>query len=228
MDIQFKRRNGLKGKTIIKRDGNAFMVGVFGLFTLVTFIVIFTIAIEEIHYKRNATTDAITSAILATVTIDKDDLTLNNNIHVIPAEMNVKMFSDCFAGSLRTVSEVTVGVDLTEKIYTWTGNEDDPIFDFSDGKKIELSQFIIYNFDQGDPADVNDDSFTISKYNSRTGGFDTEAPLLLRDIGHLYAPDGTEILETSVFVELNVPIHTYFNIRATVPRSQLVAIQNIA
>lgn len=222
MDIFFKRGNNFKSKTVVKREGNAFLVGVFALITLITFIVIFTIAMEEIQYRKNAVTDAITAAVLATVTIDKDALTLDNEIHVLVPEMNVAAFSRCFAGSIGTISEVN-----SSGVYTWTGNESDPIFDFSDGKKIELSQFVIYNFSENDPATPNDDEFRIARYDPGTGSF-IESVVLLSSAGHVYAPNGTEVYETSVFVELNIPIHTYFNIHATVPRSQLVAIQNIA
>ena len=200
------------------------------------FLILAHNVINKVNYSLE---DSITFSTLGAALVDKDR-------YAITGDMYVKDAQECFDNFCDLFSENTgCGKFINGEA---SGSEDHRFFDFSDGKKIKITKFIIYNI----PANksVNTDLSPVEAwwgerypfYNGSLGVYDgsnedgigrhsygsEEKPIEMspevetKDGGKKTVP----ITSTSIFVEMEIPIKIgIFNIKGTITKTQIINIE---
>ena len=195
-----------------------------------------------IDKARISVEDAITFSALGAALVD-------NSRNAITGDLYIEDANECYENYCSLFSENTgCGEFINGEA---SGDTNHLFFDFSDGKKIKIKKFIIYNIpnqkSMNEETTALDPCFWGEKYVFENGVYNVSQSFGSNEVGIGYysygsgdipvevSPDirtrsGTTITQdinkTSIFVEMEIPIRIGFmNIKGTITKSQIVNIE---
>lgn len=203
-----------------KHDGNiTFWATGFMAIILTISIVFLMMAHEKINQINASIEDIITSSALSAAILDRDRYAITGDIYINDNQECLSNYEAMFA--------FNEGINDFNSVAEVSGDNSHPYIDFLSGN-IKILKFIVYN---------------IPKYPQSTGDFIGEqytyqnqhwASLTTVNYGNLSTtkyikdPLNNDIMETSIYVEMEIPIKLgFFGIKGTITKAQTVAIQHI-
>lgn len=224
-----------------KREGIDTFVYTIGTTVFVIILILYIITSSIINSVHNQIDDAIISAELASALMDVEEYSKNKSV-LIDKTKSLKIFSDYLKANLG-ITEIT-----TEDITMDDGETLLSDIEFNGhmiGNKIKLNEFTIYNIDLGHPKKtiipahdglsevfIPEKGGRIIKSTYRNGIWLPDVVIEQKehyeeDWNPSYDTGHGIIYETSIYAEIEVPMHTFFNISGVAAKSKLVSIKNI-